>query len=339
MSLPRRSLSILSLSVLCALAIFPLFFDLRTDGRINVWGIRALVLIVASFVVGVVLEVLGHREDTRKERADAENQALQVAAIASVGAHARGAAAPLRPLKLFMTLRYRCTPDVLDPIVAAIPEYQRASDLLSLEGVVTQGIPGGYNDISEPGTRQHCELDEAALAPVISRAPGMGEYILKMIVQCQIRIFFSDQRNNKEPDLLFDATLSPKPSHVKRLIVFDDVVYADSFLRTWTTSGDFQTNHGVADLATARITFELRFLTFQDPRFDIEHTSIHNLHFYFGEPSPLVLSLTPEQLRSVSVKPDPQPLMKADFFTAMLVSASWELTPAEYRSQIREVSL
>lgn len=81
----ERTVKIVAVLIVTALAIIGLLFDFRTSsGSLNAWGRIALALMLVSGIVAIVLEIWEYRKEKRSEWLSAEQQKEQRRALSDI---------------------------------------------------------------------------------------------------------------------------------------------------------------------------------------------------------------------------------------------------------------
>jgi hypothetical protein len=330
----KRHVSLTSLVVVSLIAVCSLLFDLRTDGEMTPWGMRALGLTLVTVVLGAAAEMLTKREEIQKERELALKESERDLTLRSVESHARAANAPMMPFSLFFTLRHYCPPETVQKVFKDKDGYRSLSPALKLVSVAELGSHGIYNTIEEEPSESHCTLKGDELSEVIESAPGLREYVTKSISSCQISLFLPD--SEKEPSLSLRTKFpEDKPRYVQRLQLFDDVIYEDAYFDGWEVTNYSGKSWSVYDLVGARLEIAFRILSFDDnlqkpPR-------LHNLHLYFGRPTPYVLFFKADQLLSPFVGEATNPVIVSNFYKPLALSYDLKVTQELFLSQVKQI--
>ena len=303
----KHVVSVLTLLVVSLIAGLTLLFDTREAGRLTAFGYSVAVLTVASFVLGIVAQFHSIREKAREDAQERERHIEQKQQLGHLEAEVKAGTRPLLPIAVFYTLRHTTTPGAVDRAFAGTRGFKTSkSDLLRLVGTARLGGPLGYNSIELTAHESHCLLEGEDLVKRIREHSGFGDSVIRSPVACTLEFFFSaDGAIPVDPTLVLKKTFTTGlPDDVRRLELFDTVLFQDSFLRQWTAQTQTGQNWSIADLRGAR--FRMRF----DLLGEYGPVELHELQLFFGPLSAMHgIRFPSEVLTRAEFKADESPLL------------------------------
>lgn len=303
----KHVISVLTLLVVSLIAGLTLLFDTREAGRLTAFGYAVAVLTVASFVLGIAAEINSIREKAREEALERARHVEQKQQLGQLEAEVKAGTRPLLPIAVFYTLRHTTTPDAVERAFAGARGFKTSkSDLLRLVGTARLGGPLGYNSIELTAQESHCVLEGEDLVKRIREHSGFGNSVIRSPVACTLEFFFSaDGAIPVEPTLALKKTFTTGlPEDVRRLELFDTILFQDSFLRQWSAQTQTGQNWSIADLRGARFRMRLDLLGEYGP------VELHELQMFFGPLSAMHgIRFPSEVLRRAEFKSDESPLL------------------------------
>lgn len=263
--------------------------------------------------------------------------------VETIGAVLNG---PLLPVGLFYTLRHTTTPEVIAKAFQSAEGYEMTkSEFLQPVGFTQLGGLGTYNMIEMRPTRSCCTLQNDALAALIQSFSGFGESAIKSPTKTTLEFYFQGKKSiPNTPSLVLKlAYQGGRPTGVKTLRLFDDVIFQDVAVRGWEIINSSETGWSVSDLRKARILLRMEFSSYSDV--NIEHPPrLHNLHLYFGEGAQHLLCFSAQQLENPTVVENTSPEIRWDFsavpelsFKPLLMTYDFEVTDELFSNQIKHV--
>lgn len=127
---------------------------------------------------------------------------------------------------------------------------------------------------------------------------------------------------------------------MRRLELFDDIIFQDAFVMRWEVTNRSKRAWSVNDLQGARVRLQMKMLSFHGINLEMPPL-LHNLHMYFGRNSPHILSFTAEQLEKPTVIEEPDSLIKWDFSAVdmdarpLLMSYEFHIDDEVFFNQLR----
>lgn len=319
----KHIISILTLLAVSIIAALTLLFETRESGHLTTFGYAVATLTVFSFVLGVAAEIHTMREEVRKDTEERAKELEQKQQLSRIETEMKASVRPLLPVALFYTIRHSLKPDALEREFVGIPGFKNIkSDFLKLVGSARLGGPLGYNSITLSATESHCILEGEELIKRIQSCTGFGDSAIRHPVTTTVEFFFpTDGALPCDPTLSLEKTfITGKPDEVKRLELFDTVLFQDSFVREWTAQTQTGQNWSVADLRDSRLRVRFNFLGERGP------ASLHDLQLFFGPTSAMHGIHFPSEIVSRAVfKQDESPLLRPENDLARQFFASYVL--------------
>jgi hypothetical protein len=254
-------------------------------------------------------EICEKRFATDPQRLDEMARLLE-----NIEAHVQSSNYPLLPFAVFYTLRHTTTLDAIEHTFKKAKGYRSLkSDILKFVGTARLGGHGFYNPIECSPNESHCILEKKALEPLIENHSGFGEYAIKGPLHTTIEFTFPNARSDPDkPSLILVKTFEDRPRSVKRLELFDDVIFQDVFSTGWEATNPSKRAWSINHLQGARVTLTMKFMSFDDINLQ-RPPRLHNLHMYFGRNTPHILFFKAGQLEQPIVMEDPHPLATWNF--------------------------
>ena len=306
-----------------------LVFEPRVAGHLTTFGYVALILSGSSFILGLAAAIQAMREKAREEAEASAKHAEQKGQLGRIETEIKANTRPLLPVAVFYTLRHEISDEATERNFTGIKGFRDIkNEYLKLVGTVQLGGIG-YNPIEATATNSHCVLEGEHLSKLIKKHTGFGESAIRYPVSSTLEFFLPiDGILTEQPTLVLEKTFtSGKPDEVKRLELFDNVIFQDCFLKNWTAQTGAGQNWSVANLHNARIRLRLKLLGELGP------ASLHNLQLFFGPLSSMHgIHFPAELLARAEFKKDPSPLLKtandfaAQFFASYLLEYECNLT-------------
>ncbi|MBK9166393.1 MAG: hypothetical protein IPM24_02895 [Bryobacterales bacterium] len=319
----KHVISMLTLLVVSLIAGLTLLFDTREAGRLTGFGYAVAALTAASFALGLVAEIHSIREKAREESEQRARRTEQRQQLAQLEAEVKAGTRPLLPISVFFTLRHATTPNAVERAFAGTRGFKTSkSDLLRLVGTARLGGPLGYHSIEQTAQESHCVLEGEALAKLIREHSGFGDSVIRFPVACTLEFYFSaDGSLPVEPTLVLKRTFTTgRPNDVKRLELFDTVIFQDSFVRQWNAQTLTGQNWSIADLRGARLRLRLDLLGEYGP------VELHELQIFFGPLSAMHgIRFPTEVLSGAAFKTNESPLLRPSNDLARQFFASYVL--------------
>lgn len=304
----KHLISVLTLLVVSLIAGLTLLFDTREAGRLTGFGYAVAALSLASFVLGLLAELHSIREDAREKAEELSRHAEQKQQLGLLEAEVKAGTRPLLPIAVFFTLRHTTTPEAVERAFAGVKGFKRSSsNLLRLVGTARLGGPLGYHSIEQTAQETNCVLEGDDLAKLIREHSGFGDSVIRSPVACSVEFFFPEAGSMPvEPTLaLKKAFTTGRPDEVKRLEVFDTVVFQDCFVRQWSAQTQTGKNWSIADLRGARFRIAFDLLGEYGP------VGLHELQLFFGPLSAMHgIQFPTEVLRNASFAVSDSPLIR-----------------------------
>lgn len=233
--------------------------------------------------------------------------------LTNIESHVQSASYPLLPFALFYTLRHTTTPDAIERTFSGVRGYKALkSDLLQLVGTARIGGHGIYNAIEFTPKTSHCTLSKKALEAEIDGHSGFGESIIKGPTDTTIEFYFPRSGSSDTPSLVLKKAFEDKPRTVKKVELFDDVIFQDVLARGWQVTNPSKRAWSVTDLQGARVRLQMKILSFDPINFQ-KPPLLHNLHLYFASATPHILFFHANQLATPTVGEEENPLIHWDF--------------------------
>jgi len=303
----KHIISILTLLVVTLIAAVPLFCETRESGHPSTFGYVLAILTAIAFILGVATEIHTMREEARKEAEERAKHLEQKQQLGRIETEMKASTRPLLPVAMFYTLRHTTTAQALEQAFVGIRGFKGIkSDLLKLVGTARLGGPLGYNSITLTAAESHSVLEGEDLMKRIQSHTGFGDSAIRQPVSTTVEFFFpTDGEVPSDPTLALKKTFTTgKPDEVKRLELFDNVLFQDSFVREWTAQTQVGQNWSVADLLGSRLRVRFELLGERGP------VALHDLQLFFGPTSSMHGIHFPSEILSRAVfKPDESPLL------------------------------
>jgi hypothetical protein len=219
------------------------------------------------------------------------------------------AAAPLWPLRVCFTLRYKTSRDVL------------------------------ASAFSHVGVEPREAMSRAALDGWLERYSGFGEWPIKRPVEMTVDIEFHEPAGGGKPRgaIRFHRLFSDAPVEVRSVSRVDDRLFQDNDVTGWVMSNATGMPWSAADLEHATIKVKAVYLSFDDEDFR-EPPRFETLHLCFGDPARGVFSFTANQLAAPAISEDPAPLMRGPFFKTLLLQYELSVSKATLAEQLVAVN-
>jgi len=286
-------ISIFSLFVLFLIAGMTLLFDTRVDGHLTAFGYSVAVLIGSSLILGVAAEIHAIREKARDDAENASRHLEQKHQIGRLETEMSASIKPLLPLAIFYTLRHTPEAEALDKMFAGVEGFKTIKPgMLRFVGTARLGGVLHYNSIEARADHSQSVLEGEELQ---ERFVKFGHGSVRSPSQTFVDFFFpEDGKYPEEPSLTLqtDAASDGRPHEIKRIELFDDVIFQDAFVNTWKARTRSGVAFSVASLADCRLRVRFQFLGEHGP------VALHNLHLFFGPPTMMHGMFFPEDMLS-----------------------------------------
>jgi len=306
-----------------------LIYETREAGHLTTFGYVAVFLTGISFILGIAAELYAIREKAREKAEEHAKHFEQKGQLGRIETEIKANTRPLLPVAVFYTLRHSTTSEAIERAFSGVSGFKSIkSDLLQLVGSTRLGGLG-YNSIELTAEESHCVLEEGErLSSLIESHSGFGESVIRPPMSTTLEFFIPvDGAIPAQPTLVLKKTFANGPYEVKRLELFDNVVFQDCFVKKWHAQTGADQNWSVANLSNARIRFSLILTGELGP------ASLHNLQLFFGPISSMHgIHFPAELLSRAEFKKDPSPLFKpsnalaAQFFTSYILEFECNLT-------------
>lgn len=303
----KHIISIAALLVVSLIATLTLLFDTRESGHVTAFGYAVAILTVTSFFLGIAAEIHTMREKTREKAEERTKHLEQKQQLGRIETEVKASTRPLLPIAMFYTLRHTATAEALDHAFVGVRGFRSlTSDFLKLIGTARLGGPLGYNSIELTAVESHCVVEGDDLFKRIQDHTGFGSSAIRDPVDTTVELFFpTDGEVAREPSLVLKKTFTTgKPDDVKRLELFDNVLFQDSFVREWRAQTQGGQNWSIADLRCSRLRVRFEFLGERGP------VALHDLQLFFGPTSATHGIHFPSEILSRAIfKTDDSPLL------------------------------
>jgi hypothetical protein len=325
----KHVISILTLVVVSSIAMLSLIYETRVAGHLTTFGYVVVVLTVTSFILGVASMLYAIKEKSLEKAEEHAKHIEHKGQLGRIETEIKANTRPLLPVAVFYTLRHEISDDATEKAFAGIKGFRDIkNEYLKLVGTVQLGGIG-YNPIEATATKSHCVLEGVQLSNLVENHTGFGESAIRSPVSSSLEFFFPiDGSLPEQPSLELEKTFtSGKPVEVKRLELFDNVVFQDCFVKQWTAQTGSEQNWSVANLRNTRIRLRLNFMGELNPVY------LHNFQLFFGPLSSMHgIHFPLELLANAEYKKDPSPLLHAEnelaakFFSSYLLEYECNLS-------------
>jgi hypothetical protein len=287
-------------------------------------------LTACSLILGIAAQIYTIKEERRKESEAGAKHTEQQEHLGRIESEVRSSTRPVMPIGLFYTIRHSPNARAIKNAFTGVKGFKSShSDILKLVGTARLGgSPVGYNSIEATASESHCVLEGDALDDVIKKHTGFS--VIRQSVNTTLEFSLSVAGEvPDQPNLVLEKTFTGSPTEVKRLELFDDIVFQDSFVRDWTGRVGAGESWSIENLVNARVRFTLTFLGKCGP------VALHDLQLFFGPLSSMHgFRFTKQLLATTVFGEDPNPLLhpgndKAkEIFTQYLLEYECVLSPS-----------